>query len=29
MIVPVGSPTTGKASGSGNPQVVAYTVLVK
>ena len=29
VIVPAGGPTTGKASGSGNPQVVAYTVPVK
>ncbi len=29
VIVPAGSPATGKASGSGNPQVVAYTVPVK
>jgi hypothetical protein len=25
VIVPAGGPKTGKASGSGNPQVVAYT----
>jgi alcohol dehydrogenase (cytochrome c) len=29
LIVPAGGPATGKASGSGNPQVVAYTVPVK
>jgi hypothetical protein len=29
VIVPAGSPVTGKASGSGNAQVVAYTVPVK
>jgi outer membrane protein assembly factor BamB len=29
VIVPAGGPMTGKASGSGNPQVVAYTVPVK
>ncbi len=29
VIVPAGSPATSKASGSGNPQVVAYTVPVK
>lgn len=29
VIVPAGGPATGKASGSGNPQVVAYTVPVK
>ena len=29
VIVPAGGPVTGKASGSGNPQVVAYTVPVK
>jgi outer membrane protein assembly factor BamB len=29
LIVPAGGPKTGKASGSGNPQVVAYTVPVK
>jgi outer membrane protein assembly factor BamB len=28
-IVPAGGPMTGNASGSGNPQVVAYTVPVK
>ena len=29
VIVPAGGPATAKASGSGNPQVVAYTVPVK
>ncbi len=29
VIVPAGGPRTGKASGSSNPQVVAYTVPVK
>jgi glucose dehydrogenase len=29
VLVPAGGPVTGKASGSGNPQVVAYTVPVK
>jgi alcohol dehydrogenase (cytochrome c) len=29
VIVPAGGPMTGKASGSGNPQVVADTVPVK
>ncbi len=29
VIVPAGGPMTGKSSGSGNPQVVAYTVPVK
>jgi outer membrane protein assembly factor BamB len=29
VIVPAGGPMTGKASGSGNPQVVAYTAPVR